>query len=142
SARGPCAKHRAKARHRSGAATAMHLVGRAVEPRRHGEPPLHRTGVAHPPTAREHSMKPAAWPVWVRARAWEYRLTYLLVILVFMMFVAGPLVKMGVLRAIVVDLSFVLLLVVGVATLGGRRELTMVLAVVGGLALIAHLLVV
>jgi len=87
-------------------------------------------------------MKPAAWPVWVRARAWEYRLTYLLVILVFMMFVAGPLVKMGVLRAVVVDLSFVLLLVVGVATLGGRRELTMVLAVVGGLALIAHLLVV
>jgi len=87
-------------------------------------------------------MKPTALPVWVRARAREYRLTYLLVILVFMMFVASPLVKMGVLRPGVVDVSFVLLLIVGIATLGGSRELTMVLAVVGGLALIAHLLVV
>src|SRR5215470_6819142 len=116
----------------------MHLVGRAVEPRRPGEPPLHRTGAAHSRTGREQSMKPTALPVWVRARAREYRLTYLLVILVFMMFVASPLVKMGVLRPGVVDVSFVLLLIVGIATLGGSRELTMVLAVVGGLALIAH----
>jgi hypothetical protein len=58
-----------------------------------------------------------------------------------MMFVASPLVRMGALRPLVVDVSFVLLIIVGVASVAGRRELTVVLAAVAGLALVARLVV-
>jgi len=86
-------------------------------------------------------MTPGALATWTRARAEEYRLTYLLVVLVFAMFVASPLVKIGVLRPVVVDVTFVLLLIVGVASVAGRRELTIGLAAMAGLALIVRLVV-
>lgn len=74
---------------------------------------------------------------WARSRAGEYRFTYLLVGLVSVMFVVSPLVQMGVLRPVVVDVSFVLVLIAGVAGVAGRRERTVALAAVGG-ALIAR----
>lgn len=78
------------------------------------------------------------WVGRVRARAGEYRLRYLLAVLAFEMFVAGPLAQMGVLSHLVVDLSFGLLVITGVASVAGRREQTAILAAVGVLGLIAR----
>jgi hypothetical protein len=55
-----------------------------------------------------------------------------------MMFVEAPLTHMGVLRPVVVDVTFMLFLVAGVAGVAGRRELTVLVVAVGGLALIAR----
>jgi hypothetical protein len=46
------------------------------------------------------------------------------VVLVFLMFVASPLVQMGVLPQVAIDVSFILLLGTGAASVSGRRGMT------------------